>query len=173
MRVSVRIVLVCACLLFSSVAMRAQSGTQLTPESLKTMLENLGYTTTASTSSEGVVTYEIKLTPEDWSIDTDVNLSKDQSNIWIWANLTKIPDGQLFDPDTLLQMLTENDSMGPFFFSYTTTSRRFFINLALANQNVTPAKMRAELDALSGNVVRTQNLWDPSKWKNAPLAGTK
>ncbi len=172
MRTATRILFVCACLLFSSVAMRAQ-GTQLTPESLKTMLENLGYTTTSSTNSDGVVTYEIKLTPQDWSIVTDVNLSKDQSNIWMWAILTKIPDGQVFDPDTLLTMLKENDSMGPFFFSYTDSSRRFFINLALANQNVTPAKMRSELDQLAGNVVRTQNMWDPTKWKNAPLSGTK
>ena len=172
MRTATRILFVCACLLFSSVAMRAQ-GTQVTPESLKTMLENLGYTTTSSTNSDGVVTYEIKLTPQDWSIVTDVNLSKDQSNIWMWAILTKIPDGQVFDPDTLLTMLKENDSMGPFFFSYTDSSRRFFINLALANQNVTPAKMRSELDQLAGNVVRTQNLWDPTKWKNAPLSGTK
>ncbi|HYB62247.1 MAG TPA: hypothetical protein VEH50_12320 [Methylomirabilota bacterium] len=172
MRTATRILLVCACLLFSSVAMRAQ-GTQVTPESLKTMLENLGYVTTSSTNSDGVVTYEIKLTPQDWSIVTDVNLSKDQSNIWMWAILTKIPDGQMFDPDTLLTMLKENDSMGPFFFSYTDASRRFFINLALANQNVTPAKLRSELDQLAGNVTRTQNLWDPTKWKNAPLSGTK
>ena len=105
---------------------------------------------------------------------TDVNLSKDQSNIWMWAILTKIPDGQVFDPDTLLTMLKENDSMGPFFFSYTDSSRRFFINLALANQNVSPAKMRSELDrGRRANVTRTQNLWDPTKWKNAPLSGPK
>jgi len=79
----------------------------------------------------------------------------------------------MFDPDTLLTMLKENDSMGPFFFSYTDSSRRFFINLALSNQNVTPAKMRSELDQLADNVVRTQNLWDPTKWKNAPLSGPK
>ncbi len=99
-------------------ALRAQ-GSQLTPESLKTMIENLGYTTTSSTNSDGVVTYNITLTPQGWTIDTDVNLSKDQSNIWMWANLTKIPDGQTMDADTLLTMLKENDSMGPFFFSYT------------------------------------------------------
>ena len=172
MRTAVRIFLLCACLLFSSVAMRAQ-GTQLTPESLKSMIENLGYTTTSSTNSDGVVTYNITLTPQGWTIDTDVNLSKDQSNIWIWANLTKIPDGQSIDGDALLTMLKENDTMGPFFFSYTDTARRFFINIALANQNVTPAKMRSELDALAANVVRTQDMWDPSKWKNAPVSGTK
>lgn len=172
MRTVTRILLVSACLLFSSGAARAQ-GTQLTPESLKAMIENLGYTTTSSTNSDGVVTYNITLTPQGWTIDTDVNLSKDQSNIWMWANLKKIPDGQVFDPDTLLTMLKENDTMGPFFFSYSDSSRRFFINLALANQNVTPAKMRAELDALAADVVRTQNMWDPAQWKNAPLGGTK
>ncbi len=172
MRTAIRILVMCACALLAPAAMRAQ-GTQLTPESMKTMIENLGYTTTSSTNSDGVVTYNITLTPQGWTIDTDVNLSKDQSNIWMWANLTKIPDGQVFDADTLITMLKENDTMGPFFFSYSDSSRRFFINLALSNQNVTPAKMRAELDALAANVVRTQNMWDPTKWKNAPLTGTK
>jgi hypothetical protein len=172
MKITNRIILVCACLLFSSGGLRAQ-GTQLTPESLKSMIENLGYTTTSSTNSDGVVTYEITLTPQDWKIQTDVNLSKDQSNIWMWAILTKIPDGQEIDPDALLAMLKENDTMGPFFFSYTDSSHRFFINLALSNQNVTPAKMRSELDALAADVLRTQDLWDPAKWKTAPVGGTK
>jgi len=172
MRTAIRILLLCACALLAPTVMRAQ-GAPLTPESLKTMIENLGYTTTSSTNSDGVVTYNITLTPQGWTIDTDVNLSKDQSNIWMWANLSKIPDGQVFDPDTLLTMLKENDTMGPFFFSYSDSSRRFFINLALSNQNVTPAKMRSELDALAQNVVRTQNMWDPTKWKNAPLTGTR
>ena len=160
--------LVVVALGFLPAVAHAQTGAapgRLDEAALRAALATLGYQAREVRNDSGAE-YEITLRPPDGrAITTRVTLSKDGSMVWLVAWLKKVPPGRTISGNAVLNMLVENDAIGPTHFSYNEARRWFFLNKPVANQDLTAERLRAELDHLGATVARTEALWDPDRWK--------
>jgi hypothetical protein len=133
----------------------------LTHESLKEMLENLGYNPETIRSTAGNPMYKIRIERDGWTFIEYVSLSGDGTMIWISAPLKDVPE-DLASAEPLRKLLLENDNIGPSHFSM--KGKRLYMNLALENREVTPLKLRTSLDDVTSTIKATRNLWDSDTW---------
>ena len=132
---------------------------------VQALLVTLGYQPRESRNETGPE-YEIVLRPPGGlAVTTRVTLSKDGSLVWLVAWLKKVPPGRTNSGNAILNMLTENDAMGPTHFSYNESRRWFFLNKPVPNQGLTVERLQAELQQLGVTIARTEALWDFDRWK--------
>ncbi|MGH7301138.1 MAG: hypothetical protein ACREKQ_04030 [Candidatus Rokuibacteriota bacterium] len=142
-----------------------RSGARLDRAGLRTLLATLGYQPREARNESGGE-FEITLRPPGGlAISTRVTLSKDATLVWLVAWLKKVPPGRTISGDAILDMLAENDAIGPTHFSYNESRRWFFLNRPVPNQGLTADRLRAELQQLGATVARTEALWDVDGWK--------
>jgi hypothetical protein len=140
----------------------------LTDAALKTMLQNLGYSVEESKSASGGVNYFINLAPmEGWKIVTLVNISPDKHYVWLIAYLFPLPEGKTAPSEALTALLAENENIGPLHFSFSKSTKKFYLNDPIPNQNITPVFMRSEIEQLNKILARTESMWNPDKWAGA------
>jgi hypothetical protein len=164
----IRPALAAAAGIFLAAAAHAQperGAARLDHAGVQALLVTLGYHPRESrnaTASE----YEIVLRPPGGlAVTTRVTLSKDGSLVWLVAWLKKVPPGRTISGNAVLNMLTENDAIGPTHFSYNEGRRWFFLNKPVPNQGLTAERLQAELQQLGATIARTEALWDFERWK--------
>ena len=132
---------------------------------LRAALSTLGYPA-REVRNEAGVEYEIVLRLRTGSaVTTRVTLSKDGSLVWLVAWLKKVPPGRTVSGNAVLDMLVENDAIGPTHFSYNERVRWFFLNSPVINQDLTPYRLRGEIDHVALIAARTEPLWDFERWR--------
>ena len=99
------------------------------------------------------------------AVTTRVTLSKDSSLVWLVAWLRKLPPGRTISGNAVLDMLVENDAIGPAHFSYNESVRWFFLNSPVVNQGLTSDRLRGEIDHVAIIAARTEALWDYERWR--------
>jgi hypothetical protein len=139
--------------------------TPLDHAALRGLLVTLGYQPREARNESGPE-FEITLRPPGGlAISTRVTLSKDGTLVWFVAWLKKVPPGRTISGNAILDMLAENDAIGPSHFSYNESHRWFFLNRPVLNQGLTAERLQAELRQLASTVARTEALWDVDRWK--------
>lgn len=111
----------------------------------------------------------------EWTLSMSAVLSQDQQSLWLMAWLDELPKSQEAVPRAaLLRLLAENDSLGDGkMFAYIPNNRRFVMQRAVANEQLTSAKFRALLQDLGASVVESHSTWSTAEWsKGAPAAAT-
>lgn len=132
---------------------------------LQGLLVTLGYQPREARNESGPE-YEIVLRPPGGlAVTTRVTLSKDGTLVWFVAWLKKVPPGRTINGNAILDMLVENDAIGPTHFSYNESRRWFFLNKPVPNQGLTAERLRAEIQQLGVTIARTEALWDFDRWK--------
>jgi len=132
---------------------------------LQSLLATLGYQPREARNESGPE-YEIVLRPPGGlAVTTRVTLSKDGTLVWFVAWLKKVPPGRTINGNAILNMLVENDAIGPTHFSYNEGRRWFFLNKPVPNQGLTAERLRAEIQQLGVTIARTEALWDFDRWK--------
>jgi hypothetical protein len=132
---------------------------------LRAALTTLGYQP-RDVANEAGLEYEIVLRLRTGSaVTTRVTLSKDGSMVWLVAWLKKVPPGRTVSGNAVLDMLVENDTIGPAHFSYNERVRWFFLNSPVINQDLTADRLRGEIDHLARIAARTEPLWDFERWR--------
>ena len=132
---------------------------------VQALLVTLGYHPRESRNETGPE-YEIVLRPPGGlAVTTRVTLSKDGTLVWLVAWLKKVPPGRTISGNAVLNMLNENDAIGPTHFSYNEGRRWFFLNKPVPNQGLTAERLQAELQQLGATIARTEALWDFERWK--------
>lgn len=132
---------------------------------VQALLVTLGYQPREARNETGPE-YEIVLRPPGGlAVTTRVTLSKDGTLVWLVAWLKKVPPGRTISGNAVLNMLNENDAIGPTHFSYNEGRRWFFLNKPVPNQGLTAERLQAELQQLGATVARTEALWDFERWK--------
>jgi len=132
---------------------------------LRALLVTLGYQP-REVRNDGGIEYEIILHPPDGrAITTRVALSKDGSLVWLVAWLQKIPPGRTISGNAVLDMLVQNDALGPTHFSYNESRRWFFLNKPVVNLDLTPEKLRGEIDQFIAVIIKTEPIWDVDRWR--------
>ncbi len=154
------------CLLATVVgAQPDRAGGRLDAAGLRAALDALGYQP-REVRNEAGVEYEIVLHLRTGAaVTTRVTLSRDGSLVWLVAWLKKVPAGRTVSGNAVLDMLVENDAIGPTHFSYNERVRWFFLNSPVVNQDLTPERLRGEIDHVAGIAARTEPLWDFERWR--------
>jgi hypothetical protein len=131
---------------------------------LRALLTTLGYQPREVRNETGPE-YEIVLRPVGLAVTTRVTLSKDASVVWLVAWLKRVPPNRTISGNAVLDMLVQNDVLGPTHFSYSESRRWFFLNRPVPNQDLTAERLQAELGQLGATVARTEPLWDFERWR--------
>ncbi len=111
----------------------------------------------------------------EWTLSMSAVLSQDQQSLWLMAWLDELPKSSEAVPRAaLLRLLAENDSLGDGkMFAYIPNNRRFVMQRAVANEQMTSAKFRALLQDLGASVVESHGTWSTAEWvKGTPAAAT-
>ena len=154
------------CLLIATAhAQPEQAGGRLDAPGLRAALGAIGYQP-REVRNEAGVEYEIVLRLRTGAaVTTRATLSKDGSLVWLVAWLRKLPPGRTISGNAVLDMLVENDAIGPTHFSYNERVRWFFLNSPVVNQELTPERLRGEIDHVANIAARTEALWDFERWR--------
>jgi hypothetical protein len=132
---------------------------------LRALLATLGHQPRDARNESGP---ELEITlrpPGGLAVTTRVTLSKDGTLVWLVAWLKKVPPGRTISGNAILDMLAENDVIGPTHFSYNESRRWFFLNRPVPSQGLTAERLQAELAQLGATIARTEALWDFERWK--------
>ena len=111
----------------------------------------------------------------EWTLSMSAVLSQDHQSLWLMAWLDELPKSSEAVPRAaLLRLLAENDSLGDGkMFAYIPNNRRFVMQRAVANEQMTSAKFRSLLQDLGASVVESHGTWSTAEWsKGTPAAAT-
>lgn len=140
----------------------------LTNESLAEMLDNMGYDYRTDTLPSGGVIYTIRINANDWNFTIEVSLSQNNSLVWLIAPLHQLPPAGTVPGEAVVRLLQENWQINPHVFAIPKNSRLLYLQRALENQNLTPARFRTAIDLMTGTIRSTAAIWDISKWGQTP-----
>lgn len=129
------------------------------------LLTTIGYQPREVQNESGPELEIVLRPPGGLAVTTRVTLSKDGSLVWLVAWLKKVPAGRTINGNAVLDMLAQNDAIGPTHFSYHEGRRWFFLNRPVPNHDLTADRLRAELSQLGATIARTEPLWDFERWK--------
>jgi hypothetical protein len=132
---------------------------------LRSLLGTLGYQPRDARNEAGPELEIVLRPPGGLAVTTRVTLSKDGTLVWLVAWLKKVPPGRTISGNAILDMLAENDAIGPTHFSYNDRRRWFFLNRPVPNHGLTAERLQAELGQLGATIARTEPLWDFERWK--------
>lgn len=157
------------CLGSSSSALRAQETSsepgQQTMQSLKAMIENLGYQPKELKNDKGVVTRYLLTVASgggQWKVIAEI--SPNQENLWIYANLAQVTDINQAPREVLADMLKANEKLGPSFFAFSEKAQNFVLFQALTNRGITPKLLRERIEMVARQVDGNERLWNPKQW---------
>jgi hypothetical protein len=144
----------------------------LTNETLEKMLLDMGYEPKVSRSADGSRTwYDLTVKQDTFTFVIDLSLA--DGRLWFSCPLKKVADPDKVPAEKLWKLLQENDTVYPGSFSYYAQRKQFFYNLAVENRDLTPTRLRAELDRVMGVLRRTYTEWDTSTWPGGPESAVK
>lgn len=145
----------------------APAGGALTIESLKGVLEGLGY----EPENINNAAYRLRISRDGWNFVVTTSLSPSKEKLWLTAYLSETPDVTKLPPATLAKLLLANNDIGPahFYFLDCTDckvkdSKLLYIGMSLDNRSLSPAQFRKELDRFCANIKNTAEFWDVAKW---------
>lgn len=138
---------------------------QITEEQLGQMIEAIGLKADKKEQRYDFA-FVAPLEDQQWELSMSAVLSQDTQWLWIMAWLDELPKSSNDVPRTaLLRLLAENDQLGGGkFFAYVPSNRRFILQRVIANENMTSAKLRYELQDLGSTVVETYGVWHVGNW---------
>jgi hypothetical protein len=157
---------VALCLFLAGAA--AAKAAPLTDDTLKAMLENLGYTVTVTGDKAPrhfKVDESAPVNALDFAITFYLSSAKDAPVLWIYAGLYEIPADKPAPSSALLALLAKNDEIGPIFFSYNTSNKVLYLNSPTANVDITPVLLRQTIKNFIAKMDSTYSLWNVKAWK--------
>jgi hypothetical protein len=132
----------------------------LTDESVKEMLDNMGFDFKAEPVDKTVI-YHLTFDQDGWNFHVDVALSSDKEQLWISSGVATLPDVEKVPAATLLRLLAENNNIGPSAIYYDKASKHISLAQALTNRGgLTPAVVRTHLNQFLGDVKDVMKLCD-------------
>jgi hypothetical protein len=108
-------------------------------------------------TDNGQTIYSITVPRGKWNLNFIISLSPNGSVIWMTNGLTQMPDAKKVSVDALANVLKKNTEIGPIFFSIAGDSLR--MNDPVPNFNLTPEKLKQQIDDLAKTVTDTADLW--------------
>jgi len=135
-----------------------QNGQPLTYQSLGDALRQIGITPEDDKTAYSMKVKATTADQTDWTFVIAASLSKDQSVIWITASLCQIDQNGTPSAQALMDLLTANGQMGLSFFVLD-PQHTLVLQQPLANTNITPQMLGADLKSFFDCLKATEPLW--------------
>jgi hypothetical protein len=131
-------------------------------DSLAAMLRGLGYevqTRTWNTDNGPRSNCLVVIRRDGYTYVFEAELmGPNNRNVWL-IGLVGSVDLDRASPSLLARLLEENKRHGPLHFSYRKGDRKLLLNLCLENRDLTPERLRAEVERLLRVIRETQPTW--------------
>jgi hypothetical protein len=101
---------------------------------------------------------------KEYGYFVDLSFTKSGEALVGMAHLAPIPDLTKVAAGPLLGLLAQNDEMVGAYFSYDKVNGRLILNASAPARGLDAARVRRLVDGLRGSVLRTEGLWDTSRW---------
>lgn len=137
---------------------------------LEALLDGLGY---ASQPLESGGRY-LRMERPGYTVDVQVLVAADGGSILLYSPLRVWPDA-VAAPETILAgLLRKTAELGPTRFYLAPASGGHWVGAlrSVDNRRVLPRHVRENLDHLFDHVRATEDLWNPSRWPEVPVAPT-
>lgn len=140
--------------------------------SLKAMIEGLGYEPQEGKFNDTQAQYyRIRIPGSPWNYDITIYIDTSRNTISINSEFALYKGAaDLIPQSVLLGLLSDNANLTFTQFRYLQSSNSFFLLGNLRNKDVSAADLRRVIDEIVSAANRTQNLWDPKQWPQAPAA---
>ena len=148
----------CGSLMFMPFAAKHDDVTALDDDSLKSMLDNMGYT--PKSLSKG---YLIAVQRDSWTYNMQLVLSGDQTKVGINANLGAVDDVSTVTADQWRTLLEKNSDIDPSAFYYDKDQHKLYLHRVIDNRDVTPEILRKQIDTFCSNIHDTADSWNFTK----------
>jgi len=132
----------------------APTGQTLNDDSLKTMLDGLGFE--PKKLSQG---YLVVYKDDAWTYNVQLVISKDQSRIGMNANLGAIEDADNIPASKWLTLLQANGDIDPSTLYVDKDKSKLYMHRTLDNRAITPAYVRQQLTSFCNNIKDTSDDW--------------
>jgi hypothetical protein len=139
----------------------------ITLESLKAMIEGLGYEPKLNTFADGSQNCEVAFPRGTWSIYVNMSLSPDKSNLWMTVLLTSVPDPAKASGAAVLSLLEKEDAVWPGYITYYSGPKTLWLSRPMKTDALKPAMLRSNLESMADSIIATAPQWDTSKWSEA------
>ena len=157
-RSSVVLAALCSSLVFMPFMAKHDDAAKLDDDSLKTMLDNMGYAPT--NLSKG---YLISVKRDTWTYNMQLVLSEDQSRLGLNANLGEVDDPSTVTSDQWRNLLEKNSDIDPSDFYYNKDQKKLYLHRVLDNRALTPEILRTQIDNFCSNIHDTADDWKFTK----------
>ena len=134
----------------------------LNVDDLAKILKDLGYQFKINRQQTGTI-LELDIQTNGRMAAVDIELSRDNSKVWITAWFKKLSPGETIPSNIMIQMLESNGRLGPCHFSLS-TGKQLYLGCPVDNRNLAPEELRRQLDIFLNVFNQTENLWNSSKW---------
>lgn len=138
---------------------------KLTGESLKAMLEAMGYNSKATKNPNES---QLFIERDDWKFTITIGISPNTEFIWLNCELGQIPEQAT--AKVLAKLLVKSREIGPCHFNISKVdNNQLPLNLSepITNRDVTAAHLRTKLDGFLSRIKETESLWNPKKWSKS------
>ena len=162
-------VLGCATFTFGAVAQEKANSNRLNLPELKKMVDGMGY----ETKMNGEKSFEFRVRVDNLTAYVAMNLSPDGSNIWFESDLVPIKEPEKAPAKAWFDLMSENNKIGPSHFAYCQTAKCLFLYRPMPNQDMTPARIREQLDLFTRTIRDTSRLWDRTNFQQTAAVAAK
>ncbi len=121
---------------------------------LKSMVDNMGYTTKWLNQEAGKEKIEIATKNASFNVPVGAEVAASTHYIWLTVNLGPPPKSV----DKHTELLKQNSAVQPDFF-YITSKGNLMLAVPVDNRAVSPAVLKRVLEKLSGDVEKTAPYW--------------
>jgi hypothetical protein len=135
-------------------------GMRLTQDTIKTFLENLGYTPDVPSTPDHPYIIYVKVNAASFPVG--VTLNPTQNVLWLFATSPQL-DGEGLTGELALRLLQANDTSGPAYFSYSREEKRIGLWIAFTNGGITPGYFRTQLEQFSRLLGQISAIWTSRK----------
>lgn len=146
-----------------NVTVSAES-TKLDDESLKRMLQGMGYEPDEKPWFKGTRAFVISEKIKGWTFVLQFSLSKDKKHIWVFSHLGIVPNDCTIPADVLVELLDHNFNSTHMKFSYSKQKRQFRLEGMTLNEDVRPSVLRSMIKETLETLPKTSKLWWPEYW---------
>lgn len=125
-----------------------------TYDQVKTMVTNMGYTTTQISKGAETPKFEFSIKAGTFNVPIGAEISPSGKFIWLSVNLGTAPS----DPAKAMALLRRTASTQPTHF-WITSNGRLMCGMAIDNREVTPAALRLAIDKVGADVAASAPDW--------------
>lgn len=140
----------------------------LTDDTLKQMLENLGYTPQPVKLPTGESVFMLTVPRGTWTMRLSVGVTKDGKMVGIFYTLGNSVDPNKVESIRWQSLMENNVTLAPCVFAFHAQSKIILMYVNLKNLDISPAELRQWIDATMDVVIATHDKW---KQLDAPAAG--